>query len=187
MCMDNNGTQNQKSTATEPDLDWSQIQETVMMLNLAVAQIDRAMNEGGDSISTLTHSFTSMAGSASIIAEACSELPNSTEKTAILKNSQAVSAQMQSAIMAFQFYDKLSQRLNHVCNSLASLSRLIGDPDRLFSPYEWRGLQQKIRSKYPTEADKLMFDALLNGATVEEALNMTTTESPAETEDIELF
>ncbi len=176
----------QKSSAIQPDLDWSQIQETVMMLNLAVAQIDRAMNEGGDSVSALTNSFTSMAGSASVIAEAGAGLPDNEAKTAIMNNSHAISAQMQSAIVAFQFYDKLSQRLNHVCNSLGSLSELIGDANRLFSPYEWRGLQQKIRSKYPTEADKRMFDALLAGASVEEVLNASETESEQE-DDIELF
>lgn len=185
--MNNQDTLQQKSTSSSPDLDWSQVQETVMMLNLAVAQIDRSMHEGGDSVSALTNSFTSMAGSASVIADAGAELPDNDAKTAILNNSQAISAQMQSAIVAFQFYDKLSQRLNHVCNSLASLSELVSDSSRLFSPYEWRGLQQKIRSKYPTEADKRMFDALLSGATVEEVLKASAAESEQEADDIELF
>jgi len=177
----------QKSTTTAPDLDWSQVKETVMMLSLAVTQIDRAMNEGADSVGALTNSFTSMAGSASVISEAGTELPDNAAKTAILNNSQSIAAQMQSAIVAFQFYDKLSQRLNHVCNSLASLSELVGDSNRLFSPYEWRGLQKKIRSKYPTEADKRMFDALLAGASVEEALNRSKAEEAQAEDDIELF
>lgn len=186
--MSDNDELQQKSTSNAPDLDWSQIQETVMMLSLAVAQIDRAMNEGTDSVSALTNSFTSMAGSASVIDEACTDLPDSDAKTAILNNSQAIAAQMQSAIVAFQFYDKLSQRLNHVCNSLASLSELVGDSKRLFSPYEWRGLQQKIRSKYPTESDKHMFDALLAGASVEDALKVSERKNEEEeTDDIELF
>jgi len=176
-----------KSTTTTPDLDWSQVQETVMMLSLAVAQIDRAMNEGTDSVSALTDSFTSMAQSASFIDEAGATLPDTTEKNTILKNSKMISSQMQSAIVAFQFYDKLSQRLNHVCNSLSSLSELVGDSKRLFNPSEWQGLQERIRSKYPTESDKHMFDALLAGASVEEALKASETESEEKTDDIELF
>ncbi|NOY83866.1 MAG: hypothetical protein GXO96_03400, partial [Nitrospirae bacterium] len=176
-----------KSTTNRPDLDWSQIKETVMMLSLSVAQIDRAMNEGTDSVSALTDSFTSMAQSASFIDKAGAALTDTKEKNTILKNSQIISSQMQSAIVAFQFYDKLSQRLNHVCNSLSSLSELVGDSERLFNPSEWKSLQEKIRSKYPTESDKRMFDALLAGASVEEALQASDTENKQETDDIELF
>ncbi len=176
-----------KSTTTTPDLDWSQVQETVMMLSLAVTQIDRAMNEGTDSVSSLTDSFTTMAQSASLIDGAGETLPDSSAKKTILKNSQMISSQMQSAIVAFQFYDKLSQRLNHVCTSLSSLSELVGDSKRLFNPSEWQGLQENIRSKYPTESDKRMFDALLAGASVEDALKTSNAECEEETDDIELF
>ena len=33
------------STSINPDLDWSQLKETILMLNLSVAQIDQSMNE----------------------------------------------------------------------------------------------------------------------------------------------
>lgn len=48
------------SKAAAPDLDWSQVSETVRMLNLAVAQIAMAMHEGEDSVESLTKSFTDM-------------------------------------------------------------------------------------------------------------------------------
>lgn len=39
------------STHTQQSyLDWSQVRETVRMINLAVAQIEMSMNEGDDSI-----------------------------------------------------------------------------------------------------------------------------------------
>jgi hypothetical protein len=174
-----------KSTAQAPDLDWSQIRETVLMLNLAVAQIGRAMNDGDESVGTLTNSFTTMAGNTSIIAEAGEKLPDSPEKDAILSHCQQVTSQMQSAIIAFQFYDKLTQQLNHAGDSLASLAELVSTPGSLYSPYEWRGLQEKIRSKYTNESDKKMFDAILNGATVEEALQQALSEDASE--DVELF
>lgn len=169
----------------QPDLDWSQIRETVMMLNLAVAQIGRAMNDGDESINTLTDSFTSMTGKTAMIAEAGNQLADGELKDAILQNCQSVSEQMQTAIVAFQFYDMLSQRLNHVGNSLNSLADLVGDPARLFNPFEWRGLQEKIRAKYPNEQDKKMFDAVLNGASIEEALNIKSDVN--DPDDIELF
>ena len=39
------------SISTAPDLDWSQVRETVRMLNLAVAQIDKAMKWGKPGVS----------------------------------------------------------------------------------------------------------------------------------------
>lgn len=51
------------STAEAPDLDWSQVSETVRMLNLTVAQISMARYEGEDSVGALTSSFTRMVSS----------------------------------------------------------------------------------------------------------------------------
>ena len=50
-----------RSTSSRPDLDWSQLKETIVMLNLAVSQIDQSMNEGNASVSTLSTSFTGLA------------------------------------------------------------------------------------------------------------------------------
>ncbi len=49
------------SSSANPDLDWSQLKETVVMLNLAIAQIKQSMHEGTSSVDTLAHSFTSLA------------------------------------------------------------------------------------------------------------------------------
>ncbi len=170
----------------QPDLDWSQIRETVMMLNLAVAQIGRAMRDGDDSINTLTESFTGMSDKIAKIAEAGSKLPEGELKETILRNCESVSQNTQSAIMAFQFYDMLSQRLDHVSLSLTSLCELVGDNNKLFNPFAWHELQKKIRSKYPTEQDKLMFDAILKGASIAEALDLSNKPEDGE-DEIELF
>ncbi|MDM8524777.1 hypothetical protein QUF80_15520 [Desulfococcaceae bacterium HSG8] len=163
------------SDAISPDLDWSQIRETVFMLNLAVAQIERAMREGDDSVTELSNSFTSMMENVGAIGEAAEELPDSGEKFAITKNFREISEKMNTAIVAFQFYDKLAQRLSHVCQSLASLGELITNPYRLYNPREWRGLKEKIKSRYHIDSDKQMFDAILRGASIEEALEFETT------------
>lgn len=174
------------STPSQPEQDWSQVSETVMMLNLAMAQIGRAMKEGDESVNSLTDAFTAMAENAALIAQSGKQLPESDAVSAILSKSESISSQVQSAIMAFQFYDKLSQRVNHVSHSLASLSQLISDPSRLHDPLEWQGLQESIRAKYPIEADKIMFDALLKGASVEEVLDLGETGGGAD-DEVELF
>lgn len=177
------------STAHAPDLDWSQIRETVMLINLAVAQIENTMRDGNDSIDTLTDSFTSMVGHIQIIDTAADEIPDGDAKETIKHNCSRVQEKVHSAIVAFQFYDKLTQRLCHVSNSLAALVELVGDQNMLYSPYNWRGLQEKIKSQYILSEDQKMFDAILQGASVKEALQLFqehATESQ-DSVDVELF
>ena len=184
-----------QSTAKQPDLDWSQVRETVRMLHLAVAQIKIAMREGDDSVDTLTHSFTSMTGNVNLIAQAAASLSGETAEVAnigekIEQNCRQVSDQMHSAIIAFQFYDKLSQRLDHVNGSLASLAELVEDQQRLYKPHEWKGLQENIRSFYTMPEEVEMFNAVLNGADIKQAVHHCEVQRRAnktEDDDIELF
>jgi hypothetical protein len=158
------------STAHSPDLDWSQIRETVALLNLAVARIEYSMRDGNDSVDTLTDWFTTMVQNMQVIETASKDLPESEAKQAIQNNSKSAAEHVQSAIIAFQFYDKLTQRLTHVSKSLSSLTALVSDPERLYVPYEWTGLQTMIKSKYTLDSDKKMFEDIMSGMSIEEAL-----------------
>ena len=178
------------STAARPDLDWSQVRETIMMLNLAVAQIEMALKDSSGSVEVLTNSFTDMYGNLMALVQAAHSLPNSPVKMAIEESGVAVSGQMQHVIVAFQFYDRLTQRLSHVCRSLDDLTAIVNDPARLYNPFAWHALQQKIRSKYTMEDEKLMFDTLLQTGNVQAALDQfvaTKQTEAGDTSDIELF
>jgi hypothetical protein len=176
------------SQPNKPDLDWSQVKETVMMLNLAVSRIEKAMKDGDDSVTTLADLFTSIMGNVGIIGRAADKLADSHEKETIKSNFDMVSKKMNEAIVAFQFYDLLTQRLAHISHSLAALADLVADPERLYNPYEWFGLQDMIKSKYTMDFDRAMFEAVVNGATVEEALKLSRNapEKPDE-DNVELF
>lgn len=175
------------SAAHNPDLDWSQVRETVLMLNAAMVQIENALRSGDESVNALTDSFTSMVGNVEVIAAAARELPVNPEVNVINNNCTDVSGKIQAAIVAFQFYDKLTQRLSHLRKSLDSLATLVADPSRLYNPYEWRGLQEKIKSRYTVEADRAMFDAILQGHSVEEALKISQDTEDQSKDDVELF
>jgi len=184
------------STSARPDLDWSQLKETIIMLNLAVTQIDQSMNEGNSSVSTLSSSFTGLATNLSDIQRSISQLnqeDKSTEKMKVIIEGSAITAldKVQSAIIAFQFYDKLSQRLDHVSGSLSALTALIGNPAELYSPIAWQNLQKAIRSKYTMEEERRMFDRVISGVPIEEALlefNKDMEENGhSEEDEIELF
>ncbi len=189
-------TENPRGTrAHTPDLDWSQVRETVLMLELAAGQVDAAMRDSNSSVQTLTDTFTSMADTLSTIDVALGTLPdtigNGMVKAEIQENARQVAQKVHQAIIAFQFYDKLAQRLDHVCHSLSGLSGLVSDTGRLYNPQEWSGLQELIRSKYTMAEERDMFDAVMAGATVEEALKDYMTARMQQVEDsggeIELF
>lgn len=183
------------SRARSPDLDWSQVRETVLMLELAAGQVDAAMRDSNSSVQTLTDTFTSMADTLATIDVALGTLPdtvgNGLVKAEIQENARQVAQKVHHAIIAFQFYDKLVQRLDHVCHSLSGLSGLVSDTGRLYNPAEWSGLQELIRSKYTMAEERDMFDAVMAGATVEEALKHYMTARMQQVEDsggeIELF
>lgn len=171
------------SNSQNPDLDWSQVGETIRMMNLAVAQIEVSMKEGDDSVDTLTDAFTTMAARVHIIEKLAKAEDN--ESLEIVAQCESVTAEMQHAIMAFQFYDKLTQRLSHVSHSLGMLSELVGDNSRLYNPVEWTLLQEKIKSKYTMPAEHDMFEMMMQGMSIEDVLKqMQNTETG---NDIEFF
>ena len=163
------------SRANTPDLDWSQVRETVLMLELATGQVQAAMRDSNSSVDTLMDTFTSMADTLSMIDAALGTLPdtvgNGLVKAEIQEGAQQVAQKVHSAIIAFQFYDRLVQRLDHVCHSLSELSDLVGSNTRLYQPQEWSALQKRIRSKFTMPEEREMFDAVMAGVAVQQALS----------------
>ena len=185
-------TDNQPSSADQPDLDWSQVRETVRMLFLATAQIEIALRESDDSVLHLTDAFTTMIGYESVIKMAVDDLPAMEETNVIREtishNADKVTETMQGAIVAFQFYDKLTQRLAHVSHSVEALSELVSDTSKIYNPYEWKALQEKIKSKYSMREEVEMFQAVMSGADVRDAIHAFNDAHKEDLEDdIEFF
>lgn len=181
-----------------PDLDWSQIRETVTMLALAVAQVESSMTDGDQSVGQLTDSFTHIADYTSKILGMAKDTKTSMDddfRVALLADATALNEKVHKAVVAFQFYDRITQRLDHVCKTLDRLGRLIGDKSMLYNPECWRGLQQDIKSSYTMEAERIMFEHILQGHSIDEALAIYNHHFNAEEkgldkatgDDIELF
>ena len=191
-CVMTNTIDNPPGThARAPDLDWSQVRETVLMIELSAGQIEAAMRDSNSSVEVLTDVFTTMAGYMRMINDTVAALPDEGDaggaRASLLGATENVSGMVHKAIIAFQFYDKLVQRLSHVNHSLASLSDLINDSSRLYSPYEWAALQEKIRSKYTMREEAAMFEAVLGGMPVKDALEKFMSQMKDHSDDIELF
>jgi hypothetical protein len=216
------------------ELDWTHINETILMIGLAVAQIEKTLNDGDDSISVLTGSFISMMACIGSINNEVNEIISQKEADKIMTEAREImgrikeadssltedadrmedlisimgsgilsgardratnaadeaNVMIQDTIIAFQFYDRLSQRLHQIVSSLGMMSQLFADKQRLHNPYEWAELQDSIKARYTIDADRIMFDALLAGASIEDAVDIATeyeTEEETPETEIELF
>jgi len=179
-------------SARAPDLDRSQVRETVLMLELAAGQIEAAMHDGGNSVEMLTGSFASLAENMQQIAACVESLPDGGEsaplKARLAGRAGEALAVVRNSIIAFQFYDRLAQRLAHVCEGLDALGELVGDPARRNQPSEWAALQQSIRARYSTREEHDMFYAVMRGMSVREALDRCRSKGAAgDDDDVELF
>ncbi len=161
-----------QTNSNKPDLDWSQVKETVRLLAASVAQVECCMCDGDASVNTLTESFTSMVSHVNSISGVLNSMDDSNDKTEAVKHCLATSQQIQSSIIAFQFYDRLQQSLAHVVDSLKGLSELVENPERLYNPKEWQIFREQIRSRFTMESEKVMFDAILQGKSIEEAIEL---------------
>ncbi len=166
------------SNASSPDLDWSQVRETINMLTLAVAQIEGSMKDGEKSVAELSESFTYIASKLGSLAESSQTLQSTSvnEQQAMIDGirdeSEDIHSKVSNAIIAFQFYDRLSQRLDHVKRDLMWLSNVINSPEQLYNPLAWSKLQKDIASNYTMEAERIMFEHIMKGASIEQALDI---------------
>lgn len=174
-------------------LGWKELQDTVLTLNLAVAQIQMSMKDGDHSVSTLIDSFTTLSGCVQVIDSASSEIPDQptsetdcrTIRETVQTNVDLVAEKVGAAIVAFQFYDKLTQRLSHVSTSLTALSQLVADQEHVESHDDWHNLREQIRKVYSMVDEASMYEAIMQGEEIEAALKIATQQQdrPADEND----
>jgi hypothetical protein len=170
-----------------PDSDLNQAQETVKLLTLSAVQVDVILQESDLSVNTLTESFTDIVESMHMINNYLLSLEASKPKAEALACCAETKEKIQAAIIAFQFYDRMQQCLQHVTSNLRGLSKLVESQSRLYNHTEWQEFQSQIRSGYTMESEKMMFDAILQGKSVEEAIAAKNAYQINSAEKVELF
>ncbi len=179
-----------ENSAQLPDLDWSQVKETITLLTVSVAMVQSSMQEGDSSVTSLADNFTSMIEDMQSIEKVINGLEDGDVKQQAVQHCQDMQSRIQTSIVAFQFYDRLQQCLEHVVMNLDGLSTLIADPQRLYNPFEWQKFKQEIRGRYTMEQERAMFDAILAGKSMEEAIEQVKQQVKQDDEqddNIELF
>ena len=155
--------------------DRAHIKETINMLFLAVCQIEATMSDSNASVDTLTQSFTHLAEHTSSVSKQVQELSEVEQLEAFKKDikdtAHELNLNINKSVQAFQFYDRVCQRLDHIARSLEKVSDLLGK-DEFNSIESWRRVQEEIKSSYTMEAESIMFEYIMRGGTVRNALEI---------------
>jgi len=158
------------SLAESPAASWAPERQMANMLLLCEAQMSSALQESDQAVDSLIHVFTQLAdtmrgvgalandglGNESSV-EGKPRLPGGLDREL-----SGLAQQVNSAIVAFQFYDKLTQRLGHVRYSLNSAAEFVRDPQQTRQPEQWQQLRTSLRSMYRTAEERAIFQMMMD-------------------------
>lgn len=159
------------STKYDYSLGAKEVQETILILNLSVAQIDLSITEGDNSVNTLIDSFTYMSKHIEQIQAASQHLIDTSREvnaetanhhSVLLNEAGELSSKMQQAVIAFQFYDKLSQRLSHVSYGLSGLAEIVSHEMRVKNPEEWDAFKHNVRKGTTMREEEELFELIFD-------------------------
>jgi hypothetical protein len=174
-------------------------QETALLLELCEAQIDSALRDSGRSVEVLTNVFLQLIAAVDALGEMAKKIappehmrpdappvaPAEIEAAAaITERCGSLTEQIDSAVVAFQFYDKLTQRLDHVRHSLTTLALFVCDRERSTSGDQWNKLRTSLRRLYRTSEERKVFEKIAGETHAGESIAQ---ESYAEQGSVELF
>jgi len=156
-----------------PLADWTPEQQIAHMLDLCEAQMESALCESDLAVDALIKAFSGLSESAQTMNAMAAKLTAAQREALgasdLDKQMQAIQKQMSSAIIAFQFYDKLTQRLGHVRYSLSTLALFVCDRAQTTQRDQWRRLFTTLKRLYRTEEEKQIFQMMVEGATADQA------------------
>ena len=142
------------------------------MLELCEAQMESAIAESDVAVEALIKAFTSLTETTRSVGALADKLPSELRDPNSVHLDQqlaAIRSQMASAVIAFQFYDKLTQRLGHVRYSLSTLAMFVCDKAQTQQREQWERLFGTLRRLYRTEEEREIFQLMVNGASAAEA------------------
>lgn len=181
----------QETDAAERLAGWTPEQQMAHMLQLCEAQMESALSESDLAVEQLVKSFAALIEATQAVTAANDKPAGQAGAVDLGQQLEAVKRQTAAAIVAFQFYDKLTQRLGHVRYSLSALALFVCDRAKAGEREQWRRLFSTLRRLYRTEEERQIFTMMVDGASAEEAREhihqSTLTLRTAAAGEIEIF
>ena len=168
-------------------------EELGQFLNLTSGEIKMSVREANEVVQTLTKTFMKMVGDVHEIQLAAEQLSGHGEDTEIkqkiIKKCEGYLDKVQEGTMGFQFYDKMTQRLNHTSGNIKKLIDMNEEPEAMMSKDKWDSLKQDIEQSYTMEEDRVLFKALMQGDSIQQAIRLATAahNKQKDTGNVELF
>lgn len=126
--------------------------------------MDSALQESDRAVDRLIQAFTSLGDTTRSVGALTQSLPAELKST-VTRDLEAqvaeISKQMASAVIAFQFYDKLTQRLGHVRYSLSALALFVCNRQQTEQPEQWQRLHATLRRLYRTDEEREIFQMMM--------------------------
>lgn len=148
---------------------WTPEQQIARMLELCEAQMESALSESDMAMEVLVKSFASLMEAGQALGPLGEKTPAQAGTADLASQLDAVRKQTAAAVVAFQFYDKLTQRLGHVRYSLSALAMFVCDRSKSVERSQWRRLFTTLRRLYRTEEELQIFKLMVEGVSAEEA------------------
>ena len=163
-------------------------QHLARTLGLCEAQMESALSDSDAAVDALVKAFTGLAETTRSITNLTQNLPPEVKAAlgeGLQQQAEVISKQMASAVVAFQFYDKLTQRLGHVRYSLSTLALFVCDRSQAAEPDQWERLLKTLRRLYRTEEERQIFQMIMDGMPMKsDPLPVSRSKS---TSEVELF
>jgi hypothetical protein len=169
---------------------WTPEQQIARLLSLCEAQMESALSESDVAVEALVKSFAGLIEAGQALGSMNEKAPDASASD-LTAQVEALKKQTAAAIVAFQFYDKLTQRLGHVRYSLSALAMFVCDSAKTSERDQWKRMFATLRRLYRTEEERQLFKMMVEGASAEEAREhiqqSTLTLRTAPTGEIEIF
>jgi hypothetical protein len=160
------------------------------MLGLCEAQMESALQESDKAVDALIKAFTCLVDATRAVSTLTQGLTPELKATIAVDIDHqvaAISKQMGAAVMAFQFYDKLTQRLGHVRYSLSTLALFVCDRNQSNQPDQWKRLLNTLRRLYKTEEERQIFQMIMDGIAKDTAAAAPPATEETQAGEVELF
>lgn len=144
---------NQPPATLEPCID---------QLFTAAQRIQDALDEASPSVEQLGAAFTTIITSSRQLSELASADKAGGNLDEMQQHCGSIEKEAGSAIMGFQFYDRLSQRLGHVNASLLAIAELLQHTGPQPTQADWENLVIKIVETLCLDDDKASVATLLD-------------------------
>ncbi|MEE4245499.1 MAG: hypothetical protein V2I33_08815 [Kangiellaceae bacterium] len=138
------------------------------ILKLSAAQLRLTCKESEEPVETLSQNFTELAD---ITNQLFNQNGKSGEDALDSFLVQELKNKIERSIIAFQFYDRLSQRIHHVVDHIESINDAIENCNTDLHA-ELKSKITAFQKAYTMENERKVFDAILSGLPIQKAIEL---------------